>query len=274
MQGESVRPGNADADAGVARWADRIIRAGVTPNRLTVLNLALSVVAAGCLAVGAGHAPPWERSAPVPVSAWPMLTFAVMSLAFLIDLADGALARASGRVSAFGAVLDSTLDRYSDLLVFGGCAMHFSMRGNLTLTAASLLAGIHAVVISYAKARTENFVRTGNHGFWQRGERCILFTAGVATGHAAAALAILAVLPVTTVILRLRLASDALRDRDGRTGAGAPPTTRELRRGGPAYLAAMTAMIAWIGVAPRVWPAWYGTPDPLRTFLVPLASGA
>lgn len=274
MLGDCSRPEDLAEVAEAAPWTERILRAGVTPNRLTLLNLALSVVTAALLTVSAGHAPPWERDAPVPVSAWPMLTLAVMSLAFLIDLADGALARFSGRVTPFGAVLDSTLDRYSDLLIFGGCALHFSMRGNLTWTAASLLAGMHAVVISYAKARTENFVRTGNHGFWQRGERCILFTAGVATGHAAAALAILAVLPVTTVILRLRLACDALRDRDVRTGAGAPPPPREMRRGGPAYLAAMTAMIAWIGIAPRFWPAWYGTPDPLRTFLARLASDA
>lgn len=274
MLGDCSRPEDLAEVSEAAPWTERILRAGVTPNRLTLLNLALSVVTAALLTVSAGHAPPWERDAPVPVSAWPMLTLAVMSLAFLIDLADGALARFSGRVTPFGAVLDSTLDRYSDLLIFGGCALHFSMRGNLTWTAASLLAGMHAVVISYAKARTENFVRTGNHGFWQRGERCILFTAGVATGHAAAALAILAVLPVTTVILRLRLACDALRDRDVRTGAGAPPPPREMRRGGPAYLAAMTAMIAWIGIAPRFWPAWYGTPDPLRTFLARLASDA
>ncbi|MCG3131886.1 MAG: hypothetical protein FLDDKLPJ_02696 [Phycisphaerae bacterium] len=273
MRGDSSRPEDVAGAAEAAPWADRIIRVGITPNRLTVLNLTLSVVAAGCLAVGAGHASPWEHDAPVPVSAWPMLTLAVMSLAFLIDLADGALARASGRVSAFGAVLDSTLDRYSDLLIFGGCALHFSMRGNLTLTAASLLAGMHAVVISYAKARTENFVRTGNHGFWQRGERCILFTAGMATGHAAAALAILAVLPVTTVILRLRLAREALRSPGERTGVNAPPR-HGLRRGGPAYFSAMAAMITWIAAAPRIWPAWYGTPDPLRTFLVRLASDA
>ena len=82
---------------------------GITPNMFTFLGLAVNSWAAALFAMGK-----FRQAA------------AVLFLAGFLDMADGQVARRVGRVTAFGAFLDSTLDRYSDLaLVHGpGGALH------------------------------------------------------------------------------------------------------------------------------------------------------
>ncbi|HEU5320501.1 MAG TPA: CDP-alcohol phosphatidyltransferase family protein, partial [Methylomirabilota bacterium] len=101
-------------------WSDPVghalFRLHLRPNHLTVLGLAVSLAAAAAF-----------------ISDHTRTAGALLLLAGLCDLFDGSLARASGRVTAFGAFLDSVIDRYSDLVVLLGIVVLFAglphMRG-------------------------------------------------------------------------------------------------------------------------------------------------
>jgi CDP-diacylglycerol--glycerol-3-phosphate 3-phosphatidyltransferase len=101
-----------------------------------------------------------------------------MTLAGVLDILDGSLARVSGRVSPFGAFLDSVLDRYSDLLVLAGLVFLFARLGRLDAVVAVLLALIGTVMVSYTRARAESVDVECRVGFMERGERMLVLIAG------------------------------------------------------------------------------------------------
>jgi len=72
-----------------------------------------------------------------------------------VDALDGALARAVGRKSRFGAFLDSTLDRLSDAALILGLTAHFIREGDHTLVALLLIALVASLLVSYVRARAE-----------------------------------------------------------------------------------------------------------------------
>ena len=130
-----------------------LARTGVTPNALTVLGTVMSVgVAVAFLPRGSFVAGP--------------LLLAVVLVA---DSFDGILARATGRTSAFGAFLDSTMDRLADGAVFASLAAWAALRmaeGTLrTITVALALAAVVlAATVPYARARAESVGRQRLHG--------------------------------------------------------------------------------------------------------------
>src|SRR4051812_48226411 len=108
--------------------------------------------------------------------------FAV-TLFVLLDLLDGALARARGGGSLYGAVLDSTGDRAADAAIFGALVWWFSGAGhNRLLVLLALLCLVLGVLTSYIKARAEGVGLSGDVGIVERTERLILVLAG--TGFA------------------------------------------------------------------------------------------
>jgi len=143
------------------RAAGFLARKKITPNQLTLAGLGVSFLAGwaysgGLFALGA-------------------LTLVVGSLG---DMLDGPLARQTGKVSRFGAFLDSTVDRYSDFFLFGGLAYYFAfqeMRGPFLMTLGTLLG---AFVTSYARARGESLVPAVSVGLFERPERVILIFIG------------------------------------------------------------------------------------------------
>lgn len=141
-------------------------RLGLTPNAVTVIGFAGTVAAA----VAAAY------------QQW--VIAGVLVIAFgIFDLFDGALARATGRTSRFGAFLDSTLDRTGESLVLGGttiaCATAFYLPG----AAASALALAFAPVVTYTRAKAELVGVHGEVGFAPREIRLLLLGIGlVVTG--------------------------------------------------------------------------------------------
>lgn len=89
------------------------------------------------------------------------------------DMLDGPLARTTGKASKFGAFLDSTTDRYGDVFLFGGIAMHYANTGQTgwVVVCLAVIAGAYAT--SYSKARSENFIDSCNTGIFERPERMI-----------------------------------------------------------------------------------------------------
>src|SRR4051794_41300645 len=97
----------------------------------------------------------------------------------LLDMLDGALARARGGGSVFGAVLDSVGDRAADAAIFGALVWWFSGPGdNRLLVLLALLCLVLGVLTSYIKARAEGVGLTCNVGLVERTERLILVLVG------------------------------------------------------------------------------------------------
>ncbi len=134
---------------------------GFSPNQLTLAGLALNFVAGWIYA--SGH----------------LFLGAVMLLvAAVADLLDGPLARLTGKVSKFGAFLDSTVDRYSDFFLFGGLAIYFAGQGRTVLFVVTMGIILGAYVTSYSKARAENLIPDCSVGVFERPERLIALAFG------------------------------------------------------------------------------------------------
>lgn len=132
----------------------------MTPSVMTALGLAL--VLAGSIMVGT------ER---LVSGAW------VIALGSALDGLDGAVARASGKVSARGAFLDSAFDRVGEVAAFAGLA--FAMEGDARVLLLIVVALGGSMLVPYMKARAEAEGLDGSGGLMGRTERLILFCAGL-----------------------------------------------------------------------------------------------
>jgi CDP-diacylglycerol--glycerol-3-phosphate 3-phosphatidyltransferase len=158
--GISARPVVAKV---VAPVVGRLARAGVTPDMVTITGTVGAVAGAVAL-FGTGHLF-WGTVA---------VTFCV-----LLDLLDGALARARGGGSVFGAVLDSTGDRAADAAIFASLAWWFSGSGDdRLLVLLTLICLVLGILTSYIKARAEGVGLTCDVGVVERTERLILALVG------------------------------------------------------------------------------------------------
>ncbi len=154
------------ARAAVGRfWAPvvtRLARAGVTPDMVTVTGTLGAITGAVLIAHGSLF--------------WGAFTVTVF---VLLDMLDGALARARGGGSAFGAVLDSTCDRAVDAAVFGALVWWYTGAGENRLLALLALLGLTlGVLTSYIKARAEGVGIPCDVGLVERTERLILVLTG------------------------------------------------------------------------------------------------
>ena len=160
MLGVNARPVVAKV---VAPLVGGLARAGVTPDMVTVTGT-VGAVAGAVLLFGTGHLF-WGTVA--------------VTCCVLLDLLDGALARARGGGSVFGAVLDSTGDRAADAAVFASLAWWFSGGGDdRLLVLLALICLVLGVLTSYIKARAEGVGLTCNVGIVERTERLILALVG------------------------------------------------------------------------------------------------
>lgn len=253
-----------------------LVRWGVTPNRITVLGFVLTSVAGACLALGASHT--FGTVGGCRSSWWLFGAFWLLVGAGACDMLDGAMARVGHKATRFGQVLDSTLDRFSDAVLYLGIIIHFAVLGNVTLCALAAVALIHTFAISYIKARSDNLIDSGAVGWWQRPERCVGFLTGTLFGHIPALLWQQATLPFFSVLRRLRHTAGVLRAQEqGRDAPVSGPLPGMMRyvaiwrhpRGSVYYDVMALVNIGWIIVAPWVWPFFYGRTDPLRAWLEP-----
>lgn len=138
---------------------DRLARLGVSPDVVTVVGT-LGAVAGAIVFFGRG---------------WLFVGTVVITVFVLFDLVDGALARATGRGSRFGAVLDSTCDRVADAAIFGALAWWYAGPGDdRALMLASLLCLVFGALTSYVKARAEGLGLTCDVGLAERAERLLI----------------------------------------------------------------------------------------------------
>ena len=108
----------------------------------------------------------------------------VMIFANIFDMLDGRVARLTGRVTKFGAFLDSSLDRLSDMVVFLGIIIFYSRDTEYHSTLYAALTGaalIGSVMVSYTSARAESLIPKCDVGFLRRPERVVLLILGSLT---------------------------------------------------------------------------------------------
>jgi CDP-diacylglycerol--glycerol-3-phosphate 3-phosphatidyltransferase len=124
-------------------------------------------------------------------------------VAAALDLLDGALARATGRVTRFGGVFDSVLDRLGEAAVLGGVLFHFSEGGHRQEVVLAYIAVVGSILVSYVRARAEAAGLSLKEGLFTRPERVIVLGVGLMVGQMLIALWILAVVSVFTALQRL-----------------------------------------------------------------------
>ena len=124
----------------------------------------------------------------------------------LLDILDGALARAGGKTTPFGAFLDSTTDRVSEGFMLTAIAYVFARHGNPIFVAVAMAAVAGSFLVSYTRARAEALGLRGDVGIGSRAERVVVITAGLVLapwGVLAWAIALLAVTAWITVVQRV-----------------------------------------------------------------------
>ncbi|SHG64464.1 CDP-diacylglycerol--glycerol-3-phosphate 3-phosphatidyltransferase [Jatrophihabitans endophyticus] len=142
--------------------ATALVRAGVTPDVITVVGTVGAV--AGALALlGTG---------------WFFVGTLVVWFFVMLDMVDGAVARAGGRGTDFGAVLDSSCDRIADAAVFGAVAWYYAQHGERWMLLAALLCLVLGSLTSYIRARAEGAGFTCTVGIAERAERLIAVLVG------------------------------------------------------------------------------------------------
>lgn len=176
---------------------------GITPNMFTVLALLVNAWAAALFAMGRFHH-----------------AAAMLFLAGFLDMADGQVARRVGRVTAFGAFLDSTLDRYSDLALYMGLVVYYTLVGRTFYMCLAAVAMASSFMVSYSRARAESLIPSCKVGFMERPERLVLLIIGATFLKMAPVLWVIATISTLTVIHRVVYTWQELR-----AGRGLPEPT-------------------------------------------------
>lgn len=175
-------------------WGARIINPiarafgalGLSPNTLTILGFIATVAVSIVVAIG-----------PLPLAG----LLLIITLGF--DALDGALARMSGTVSRFGAFLDSTLDRWTEIALYGALVWRFLQANDDRAVLLAAAAMATSLMVSYTRARAEGIGVKCTEGFFTRFERLVILIAGMILGPIVWALGLIALFAGFTAIQRI-----------------------------------------------------------------------
>ncbi|MDP9961847.1 DUF4833 domain-containing protein [Chryseobacterium lathyri] len=152
------------------------IKIGLTPNMITLLGLIFNMVVTGILIFGA------EKSNRGDLS---YIGYAggLILFAGLFDMLDGQVARMSNKSSKFGALFDSVLDRYSEMILFFGICYYLVAHHYFLSSVFAFMALIGSMMVSYVRSRAEGLGVSCTGGLMQRPERIVLISiSGIACG--------------------------------------------------------------------------------------------
>jgi CDP-diacylglycerol---glycerol-3-phosphate 3-phosphatidyltransferase len=179
-----------------ARWCARI---GIHPNHVTIVGL-LFFIAAGIICA---------------IKSWHYALLLVVA-GSLFDGLDGVLARESGKTSRFGAILDSSCDRLTEMALLGGLLVYYQQSTDFNKFAPLLCYGVlcTSVMVSYVKARCEGEGIACSRGILQRPERLVLLSIGLLIGPKVMMwiLAIMLLLGIITIFQRFFEAASTCRN--------------------------------------------------------------
>jgi phosphatidylglycerophosphate synthase len=157
-----------------------LIKIGLTPNAITTIGLLLNIGVAIIFIIGAekGH------RGDLSYVGW---AGGLILFAGLFDMLDGQVARLGKMTSTFGALYDSVLDRYSELILFLGICYYLVAHHYFISSILAFIAMIGSIMVSYTRARSEGLGISNKGGIMQRPERVILIAASaIATGISSA----------------------------------------------------------------------------------------
>jgi CDP-diacylglycerol---glycerol-3-phosphate 3-phosphatidyltransferase len=185
------------------RARNLLIESRLTPNAISLTGLALNAVAAVLVYND---------------------EYFLGGIAFVVgsvmDTLDGRYSRMSGKGTQFGAFLDSTLDRVSEGIVLSAVAAQFAESGDDFAVAATVIAVLASVMVSYTRARAEALGVTGDVGIAPRAVRVVILSIGLLFAKGASlgdfellepAVYVLAVLSIVTVFQRIFHVRSALK---------------------------------------------------------------
>ncbi|HZS30703.1 MAG TPA: CDP-alcohol phosphatidyltransferase family protein [Gaiellaceae bacterium] len=164
-----VKQGYTDGFRSLAsRSVTGLARTRVTPNVLTAAGVSLCLAAAVLV--------PFENRSPWLVY-W--LAAGIFVVGSLLDILDGALARAGGKSTPFGAFLDSTTDRVGEGAMLAAIALVFARHGREWAVVLAVAAVAGSFLVSYTRAKAEALGLRGDVGLGSRAERVVVITAGL-----------------------------------------------------------------------------------------------
>lgn len=148
-----------------------MIRIGLTPNLITIIGFVINV-AASALMIYAAYSFDGGNTTLIGWSG------GIILFAGLFDMMDGRLARKGGMSTSFGALLDSTLDRYSEMFSLFGIIIYLLHTGWFWSGVVTFVALIGSIMVSYVRARAEGLDIECKVGLMQRPERVVLTALG------------------------------------------------------------------------------------------------
>jgi len=151
-----------------SRSVTSLARTRVTPNALTAAGVTLCLAAAMLV--------PFEDRNHLLYYWLGAFVFVVGSV---LDILDGALARAGGKSTPFGAFLDSTTDRVGEGAMLAAIGLVFARAGNDTAVVFTVVAVAGSFLVPYVRAKAEALGLRGDVGLGSRAERVVVITAGL-----------------------------------------------------------------------------------------------
>ena len=175
--------------------------AHISPNVLTIIGLMGNVVACAIFASAGGldYATGIYHQYPNVLRLGGLVTL----IAAIFDMLDGRVARMRGRESKFGAFLDSTMDRYSDMLLYMGLMILYARLDKTQHMVLVWVAAFGSFMTSYARARAESIVPKCAVGFMERPERIVALILGALINSMSAVLWVIAVFSNLTALQRI-----------------------------------------------------------------------
>lgn len=143
-----------------------LIKIGLTPNMVTMIGFLLNIGVAIIFIIGAED----HNRSDLSYVGWAGCT---ILFAGLFDMLDGQVARLGNMSSKFGALFDSVLDRYSELVMFFGICYYLVAHHYFFSSLFAFIALIGSMMVSYTRARAEGLGIECKDGLMQRPERVI-----------------------------------------------------------------------------------------------------
>jgi CDP-diacylglycerol--glycerol-3-phosphate 3-phosphatidyltransferase len=190
-----------------ARSIGSLARTRITPNALTTAGVSLCLTAS--VVVFFENRNEW-------LFYW--LGAVLFVVGSILDILDGALARAGGKTTPFGAFLDSTTDRIGEGAMLGAIALIFHRHDHPVALALTFAAVAGSFLVSYTRAKAEGLGLRGDVGLGSRAERVVVITAGLVLAPISiwllvGAIALLTATAWLTVLQRILFVRKQLRER-------------------------------------------------------------
>jgi len=143
-----------------------LTKTGITPNGITIIGFIITIASAVILIVGAELGVKGDTK----YITWFGI---ILLLAGIFDMLDGQLARRTNKMTEFGALFDSVIDRYSEMIMFFGIAYYLVSYHYFLSGIFAFIAMIGSIMVSYVRARAEGLGKDCKVGIMQRPERIL-----------------------------------------------------------------------------------------------------